>query len=413
MGKSRVIAWVAGGALVLAVAALSVGVAQVFTPDRGIEECIVVGPDGSTTILNGGGTATAISAYDLWVSLGNTGSETDFLNSLIGEPGTDGATGATGATGLPGVTGESGASAYELWLAAGHSGTTADFLSSLVGTAGVSGLGAYELWLQLGNVGSEQDFLNTLTGAPGPTGAAGESGLSAYDIWLAAGNTGTTADFIASLQGAAGVCTVGDTGAMGPAGPIGPSGPPGPTGPAGPAGAIGATGPAGPTGATGATGPSPVLYYGSFYDTSDQTNTVTNTARPMTLNEVTPGVNGVIADGISVVSGSRITFAHTGVYNLQFSAQLYNGSGAAPIDIWLAKNGVAVPETDTQELIPANNRTVASWNFLVDANAGDYCQLMWMSNDSNATIESTAARTVNGYSIPAIPSLIVTVTQAR
>lgn len=34
--------------------------------------------------------AQGMSAYDLWVALGNAGSVQDFLNALIGEPGEDG-----------------------------------------------------------------------------------------------------------------------------------------------------------------------------------------------------------------------------------------------------------------------------------------------------------------------------------
>ena len=133
----------------------------------------------------------------------------------------------------------------------------------------------------------------------------------------------------------------------------------------------------------------------------------------MTLNEVTPGVNGVIANGVSVTSGSRITLAHAGVYNIQFSAQLYNGSGASKVDIWLAKNGTAVAFTNTQESIPANERVVAAWNFVVEAAAGDYFEIMWYSPDTNTVITAVGSRQVGLYTIPAIPSLILTVTQAK
>ena len=65
----------------------------------------------------------------------------------------------------------------------------------------------------------------------------------------------------------------------------------------------------------------------------------------MTLNS-TSGANGV-----SVVSGSRITFDHPGTYDIQFSAQLHNtggGGSGRSVDIWLAKNGDFLPDTDTQ-----------------------------------------------------------------
>lgn len=324
----------------------------------------------------------SLSAYELWITQGNTGSLEDFFDALVGEKGAEAYVGADGANGAPGAPGETG-------------------------NQGNPGPSAYQLWLDLGNVGTPTQFLNSIAGADGLDGL---NGLSAYELWLTVGNTGTTQDFLDSLvgatgqQGIPGICTTGDIGPQGPAGPIGPSGSPGPTG---------ATGAVGATGAQGPAGVSPVLYYGSFYDTSDQANNPVNTARAMTLNQVTNGVNGVIADGVNVVSGSRITVANPGVYNLQFSAQLYNGSGAASVDIWLAKNGQSVSQTNTQEYIPANNRVVAAWNFVVSAQSGDYFEFMWLSSDTNTVINSVASRTVNGYTIPAIPGLIVTVTQAR
>jgi len=49
-----------------------------------------------------------LSAYEIWLSLGNTGSEAEFIESLRGEPGTpgiDGRDGVDGADGKPGSNG--------------------------------------------------------------------------------------------------------------------------------------------------------------------------------------------------------------------------------------------------------------------------------------------------------------------
>ena len=54
-----------------------------------------------------------MSSYELWISLGNSGTKEDFLNSLIGPTGPTGATGATGpagATEASGVTNDSSVS---------------------------------------------------------------------------------------------------------------------------------------------------------------------------------------------------------------------------------------------------------------------------------------------------------------
>lgn len=60
-----------------------------------------------------------------------------------------------------------GMSAYELWLQNGNSGTIEEFLENLVGEPGPQGepgLSAYEIWLNLGNEGTEEDFIAALSG---------------------------------------------------------------------------------------------------------------------------------------------------------------------------------------------------------------------------------------------------------
>lgn len=191
-------------------------------------------------------------------------------------------------------------------------------------------------------------------------------------------------------------------------GPQGATGPVGATGPQGPAGATGATGPAG---ATGAMGPQFPSYYGVFYDTTTQTNPVANTAMPMTFNEVTNGVNGVVANGVSIASGSRITLAHAGIYNIQFSAQIdKTDSGDDDIDIWLAKNGTNLSWTNTRQTLSGTGtqKFIAAWNFVVAASAGDYFELKWSSADTG--MQLLAAVAASGPARPGIPSVILTVT---
>ena len=230
------------------------------------------GADG----MDGADGADGLSAYDLWLAAGNTGSIEDFLAGLVGQ---DGADGEDGANGMDGADGADGLSAYEVWLAHGNEGTEEDFFESLTGPEGqqgpagqdgadgangidgtngtdgadgADGLSAFEIWLAAGNTGNEADFLASLVGqdgadgvngldglngadgADGLNGSDGADGLSAFEIWLAAGNTGNEADFLASLIGA--------PGEQGQAGAQGPEGPQGPQGDAGADGADGAAG---------------------------------------------------------------------------------------------------------------------------------------------------------------------------
>jgi hypothetical protein len=155
-------------------------------------------------------------------------------------------------------------------------------------------------------------------------------------------------------------------------------------------------------------------YYGAFYDTSIQTNPIANTARSVILNEVTDGQNGVIANGVSVVSGSRITLANAGIYNLEFSIQIdKSDSGNDDIDIWLAENGANVSWTNTtQTLVGATEeKYIAAWNFMVSAHAGDYFELMWSSPDTFMRLVTVPAQVSPAR--PGVPSVIVSVMQVR
>lgn len=93
------------------------------------------------------GFADGLSAFELWLENGNTGTIEDFLASLTGEPGLDGEPGPQGEPGMdgepgpqgePGMDGEPGSSAYEIWLGLGNEGTEEDFIAALSGNAALS-----------------------------------------------------------------------------------------------------------------------------------------------------------------------------------------------------------------------------------------------------------------------------------
>lgn len=65
------------------------------------------GADGSDG-QNGQDGADGLSAYQIWINEGNTGTEADFLNSLIGADGADGTNGTDGQDGANGQDGADG-----------------------------------------------------------------------------------------------------------------------------------------------------------------------------------------------------------------------------------------------------------------------------------------------------------------
>lgn len=157
----------------------------------------------------------------------------------------------------------------------------------------------------------------------------------------------------------------------------------------------------GPQGLKGEPGLSGLGSSASYFSTVDQTGTV-NSIQAMTLNTTD------WQTGITLESNSHIKFANAGKYNIAFSAQLHQTNSSGIINIWLAKNGIAIENTNTKVAITANDPyKAAAWNFFVNASAGDYFQIMWSSNSANSVIEYEA--TVGSH--PAVPSLIVTVNQ--
>jgi hypothetical protein len=167
-------------------------------------------------------------------------------------------------------------------------------------------------------------------------------------------------------------------------------------------------GPAGPTGPAGATGPAGGFgAYGSFYDTTT-VPLPQNIATPVPLNSTD------FSKDVSIVSGSRITFAVAGKFNIMFSSQIEKGdAGTDQLSVWLTKNTSNVPWSNTDVVITssgANSRHLVMLNFFVDVAAGDFYQVKMTSTTSSQTvIRSVGAQT--NPDRPEIPSTILTVNQ--
>lgn len=155
------------------------------------------------------------------------------------------------------------------------------------------------------------------------------------------------------------------------------------------------------------TAATPLGYYGAFQDVTNQTAAVINTGYPMLL-----GVTD-LTNGVTVVSGSRVTIANTGIYNIQWSGQFTNPTAAEhDVTIWLRKNGVDVPGSAGVVLVPKKHglfdgHTLPSWNFLLDVLAGDYYEFVWSTEDISVYMSFTPA----GSPPPSTASVVLTVTQ--
>lgn len=147
--------------------------------------------------------------------------------------------------------------------------------------------------------------------------------------------------------------------------------------------------------------------YGQFSDTTTQSGSA-NTAYSMKFNTTDSALN------VRIVSESRITVDNTGEYNLQFSAQLGNTANSTiDFDIWFAYTGSNIANSNTNvtlnKVAGSNGRLVAAWNFMTPITAGDYVEIKWSCNAATGQLQSQGTQT--GPIRPAIPSVIVTVTQ--
>jgi hypothetical protein len=150
--------------------------------------------------------------------------------------------------------------------------------------------------------------------------------------------------------------------------------------------------------------PKPV--YLSAVDVQTQT-TVANIATPMEFDTILENY------GITIEDNVRVVFSESGLYNIQFSAQLINpDSQEHDVSIWLARNGVNEPDSCTDITVPKkhgqfNGAAVAAWNFFYRAQKNEYFRLMWSSPSNQVYIAGLPARTAPVR--PVTPSVILTV----
>ncbi len=137
---------------------------------------------------------------------------------------------------------------------------------------------------------------------------------------------------------------------------------------------------------------------GSWYDTTTQTTTA-DTTTPMYCNSTD------YQNGITKIANRDFKVQYAGKYNLQFSVQLDQASGAGEhIFIWFRKNGVDIPYSASEVALQGTTaETIPSWNYIFDLQAGDYVNVMYRVTDSNVHLKAVAPN-----AIPGIPSVIIT-----
>ena len=184
-----------------------------------------IGPKGDRGSVGKDG-SNGLSAYQVWLNSGHSGTEDDFFNYLKGSKGDRGPVGPKGADGeegpqgiqgpigkagprgLQGPKGDQGRSIYLIKLTLGGSLTSVSYLDLLVDPNTVPNVGDYLLQpngslvevTKIDHEAETLDFSKVLASLQGPTGKTGKDGRSAYELAVSNGFNGTESQWLQSLK---------------------------------------------------------------------------------------------------------------------------------------------------------------------------------------------------------------------
>jgi acetyltransferase-like isoleucine patch superfamily enzyme len=138
-----------------------------------------------------------------------------------------------------------------------------------------------------------------------------------------------------------------------------------------------------------------------------------NTAYAMKLETPTDGLSGMYVGNNGSGLPTRIYAQHTGLYNIQFSAQLHTTANeACDFSVWFAMTGSAISYSNTDfsiEKITGGGFQVAALNFLTPITSGSYVEIYWSKTTANGQLQAKGIQASPAR--PATPSVIATITQ--
>lgn len=140
---------------------------------------------------------------------------------------------------------------------------------------------------------------------------------------------------------------------------------------------------------------------GQFESHADQTAVSANVAYVVEMNNAA-GFNS----GITIASSTNVTVAATGVYSVNASIQFANAdSSNHNATFWYRKNGTNIPNSASIISVPKvadGGKTLAQVTVFESLSISDYVQLVWLVDNTNVTLDYSAASGV----IPEVPSVI-------
>jgi len=152
--------------------------------------------------------------------------------------------------------------------------------------------------------------------------------------------------------------------------------------------------------------------YGQWCSLETQSGSA-NTAYAMKLGTKLDGSEGVYVSNNLSNFPTRVYLENTGMYNIQFSAQLHTTTAAqTDFSVWLSKDGTNITNSNTEysiEIVAGGGYLAATRNFLEPITSGSYVELFWSATTSTGELLYKAAQSTPTR--PATPSCIVTITQ--
>jgi hypothetical protein len=131
-----------------------------------------------------------------------------------------------------------------------------------------------------------------------------------------------------------------------------------------------------------------ILYSGTFFDTTTQTNGGATVANQVLMNSTQ------LANGFTLTN-NRIDVANTAVYFLDLSMQFTFTGGASNynITVWYTINDVIVPNSAYTFTTTGaqNDQTLAVVTDTISINAGQYIKFYWWSQATGMKLLATAA----------------------
>jgi hypothetical protein len=120
--------------------------------------------------------------------------------------------------------------------------------------------------------------------------------------------------------------------------------------------------------------------------TSDVNQFVANpdTATKVTFSSVPFSSNA------SLFSGTEISFNNNGLYNIQFSAHVYNDSGSnyESINIWIAINGNAVSSSNFHNTLDNTEQKQINCNFPIFLSSTDYFEIFYSVTNTDVFLDT-------------------------